>query len=79
MIKKVREKRLEKGWTQFELGERSGVSQPTISQIENGNRKHSTHQNIMKIAEALGIKVEELTEKNPLQYGGDENAQGEIT
>lgn len=62
-IKRIKEKRLEKGWTQFELAEKSGVPQPTISQIENGTRKQPTHQNIMKIAKALEIKVEELSEQ----------------
>ncbi|MBY0155442.1 helix-turn-helix domain-containing protein [uncultured Metabacillus sp.] len=61
-MKRIRDKRLEKGWTQFELAERSGVPQPTISQIERGNRKHPTHKNIMKIAKALEINLEELNE-----------------
>ncbi len=51
---------MEKGWTQFDLADKSGVPQPTISQIERGNRKYPTHENIMKIAKALDLKVEEL-------------------
>ncbi len=62
IINKIREKRLEKGWTQFELAEKSGVPQSTISQIERGNRKYPTHENIMKIVKALEITVEELEE-----------------
>lgn len=62
IIYKIREKRLEKGWTQFELAERSGVPQPSISQIENGNRRYPTYENIKKIAKALEINIEELTE-----------------
>ncbi|MFA1782388.1 helix-turn-helix transcriptional regulator [Bacillus velezensis] len=58
----MRKKRNEKGWTQFELAKRSGVSQPTISKIENGIRLQSSHKIIIKIAEALGIKVEEITD-----------------
>ncbi|MDV7767821.1 helix-turn-helix domain-containing protein [Peribacillus sp. CSMR9] len=63
MINKIRKKRLEKGWTQFELAEKSGVPQSTISQIERGNRKYPTHENIMKIVKALEITVEELVEE----------------
>jgi transcriptional regulator with XRE-family HTH domain len=63
-IIKIREKRLEKGWTQFELAEKSGVPQPTISQIERGDRKHPTYKNIMKIAKALEINIEDLSEKD---------------
>lgn len=64
IINKIREKRLEKGWTQFELAEKSGVPQSTISQIERGNRKYPTHENIMKIVKALEITVEELEEES---------------
>lgn len=58
----IREKRFEKGWTQLELAEKSGVPQPTISQIENGNRRYPTYENIIKIAKALEINIEELYE-----------------
>ncbi|WP_231559216.1 helix-turn-helix domain-containing protein [Bacillus sp. MSP13] len=68
-INTLRKKRNEKGWSQYRLAEESGVSQATISAIENGNRQHSLHKNIMRIAVALGIKVEELTD--PLKDGGD--------
>lgn len=60
IINKIREKRLEKGWTQYKLAEMSGVPQSTICQIENGNRKYPTHENIRKIAKALQINLEEL-------------------
>ncbi|MEB4893705.1 helix-turn-helix transcriptional regulator [Bacillus thuringiensis] len=60
MMTMIREARLQKGWTQLDLAKKSGVPQPTISQIESGERKYPTYQNIKKIAEALGIKAEEL-------------------
>lgn len=63
-IHKIRSKRLEKGWTQLELAEKSGVPQPTISQIEKGNRKYPTHENIKKIARALEVDIKELDEDN---------------
>lgn len=62
VINWIREKRFEKGWTQLELAEKSGVPQPTISQIENGNRRYPTYENIIKIAKALEINIEELYE-----------------
>ena len=62
IIIKVREKRLEKDWTQFDLSKKSGVSQPTISQIECGRRKYPTYESIKKIARALGTDIKELTE-----------------
>lgn len=63
-IIKIKEKRLEKGWSQYKLAEMSGVSQPTICQIENGNRKYPTYENIKKLAKALEISIEELTDIN---------------
>ncbi len=62
IINKIREKRLEKSWSQLELAERSGVPQSSISQIERGSRKYPTYENIKKIAKALDIKLDELEE-----------------
>ncbi|WP_187386096.1 helix-turn-helix domain-containing protein [Paenibacillus tuaregi] len=59
-IRKIKLKRIQKGWTQMELAEKSGVPQPTISQIEQGNRKYPTHESIRKIAMALEVDMQEL-------------------
>lgn len=63
-MKRIREKRIEKGWTQLELAKKSGVPQPTISQIENGYRKYPIYTNIKRIAIALNINIEEITVEN---------------
>lgn len=42
------------------MSQKSGVSQPTISQIERGNRRFASHENIKKIANALDVRIEEL-------------------
>ncbi|MES9670584.1 helix-turn-helix domain-containing protein [Bacillus pseudomycoides] len=63
-MKRIREKRIEKGWTQLDLAKKSGVPQPTISQIENGCRKYLTYTNIKRIAIALNINIAELTVEN---------------
>lgn len=63
-MKRIREKRIEKGWTQLDLAKKSGVPQPTISQIENGYRKYPTYTNIKRIAIALNINIAELTVEN---------------
>lgn len=59
-INPIKAKRLAKGWTQTELALKSGVPQPTISQIEKGTRKYPTHKNIKRIAKALEVGIEEL-------------------
>ncbi|WP_341805127.1 helix-turn-helix transcriptional regulator [Priestia megaterium] len=60
-IKTIREKRLEKRWSQSYLAQLSGVPQPTISQIENGNRRYPTFENIKKIAEVLDLRLEDIS------------------
>ncbi|MEK4433098.1 helix-turn-helix transcriptional regulator [Paenibacillus sp. FSL M7-0802] len=64
VIYKLKKKRKEKGWTQLELSEKSGVPQPTISQIEKGNRKYPTHENIRKLAKALEVDIRELEDES---------------
>ena len=52
----IRDARKAKGWSQIELGERAGVSRPTIARIE---AKHDvTTATIAKVAQALGLKLE---------------------
>lgn len=50
------EKRLEKGVSQSELAELTGIAQKTISRIENG---HDTpkYETLLKIANALGYSL----------------------
>ncbi|MBY0214503.1 helix-turn-helix transcriptional regulator [Priestia aryabhattai] len=59
-MKTIKEKRLEKKWSQTYLAQLSGVPQPTISQIENGTRQYPTFENMKKIAEALDFRLEDI-------------------
>src|SRR5919107_5197673 len=43
-----------------ELAERSGVSEDTITKIENGHRK-GRGTTLRKLAKALGVRLEELS------------------
>lgn len=52
----IREARKKQGWSQGELGEKSGVSRPTIARVEANN--DVTTATIAKIARALGLKLE---------------------
>ena len=52
----IREARKKNGWSQAELGEKSGVSRPTIARVEANN--DVTTATIAKIAQALGLKLE---------------------
>ena len=55
---RVRQRRLELGLSQAELGRLAGVPQSTIGQIENGRNKSSTK--ILELANALRTTVEYL-------------------
>lgn len=52
----VRQARRRKGWSQAELGEKSGLSRPTIARVEANN--DVTTATIAKIAQVLGLKLE---------------------
>lgn len=52
----IREARKKQGWSQGELGEKSGVSRPTIARVEANN--DVTTATIAKIARTLGLKFE---------------------
>jgi transcriptional regulator with XRE-family HTH domain len=52
----IREARKERGWSQTELGEQSGVSRPTIARVESDN--DVTTATLAKIAQALGLTLE---------------------
>lgn len=52
----IRDARKKQGWSQAELGEKSGLSRPTIARIEGNNGV--TTATIAKVAQALGLKLE---------------------
>lgn len=56
-LKEVRE---EKGMTQEELSEKSGVSRGTISAIENGTDRATTTKTLVALARALETTVESI-------------------
>lgn len=56
-IKRIRK---EKGISQEELAEKSGVSRPTISKLENNPDAVTTTDTLQKIALALDVKVSDF-------------------
>ncbi len=56
---RLKDVRTAAGLTQLELAQRVGVSRKTINTVENGVFIPSTLL-ALKLAEALGVKVEEL-------------------
>ncbi len=50
----------ERGWTQMQLSEKSGVPQGSISRFDKNSRHEASH--LFSIARALGVSVEDLFE-----------------
>ena len=56
-IKELREKR---GITQTDLSNSTGIARATIWKLETGTNSITTTKTLEKIAEALGVTIEEL-------------------
>jgi len=57
---KVKEFRKQKGWTQQKLAEKTGLSFNTITKIEQGIGDSPTLKTLVKLADALGVSIDEL-------------------
>nr|WP_272491934.1 helix-turn-helix transcriptional regulator [[Clostridium] innocuum] len=52
--------REERGLTQKELSVKSGISRNLIARLESGDIQNTTTDTLFKIANALGVKAENL-------------------
>ena len=59
---RIRELREERGLMQKELAIAANISRPYLHDLEN-NRRGAKPETLLRIAEALGVKVEELKKK----------------
>ena len=59
LLNRVRERRDQRGWTQVELAQQTGVSRKTVNTNENHVFEPSTLV-ALKLAKALDAQVEEL-------------------
>lgn len=57
---RIKELREEKNWSQSVLAEKSGVSRNLISRLESGELTFTTTDTLLKLAKALGKKVNEI-------------------
>ena len=60
---KIKMLRLAKGWSQRELARRAGISQPSLSYIEEKDPTGS--KALPQLAEALGVNPEDLLSSGP--------------
>jgi transcriptional regulator with XRE-family HTH domain len=68
----IRRKREELGWSQAQLGNRVGISQPAIKKIEAGDSRHSKF--LPKIAQVLAIPLSDLDLSLSGEVGAPESA-----
>lgn len=57
---RLKEFRTKKSLTQMQLSAKSGVSQSSIAEIENGKKENPQIGTVLKLAHALDCTVEEL-------------------
>lgn len=57
---KIEEARKKQGLTQNQLSEKSGISRTIISGLESGRISVTTTGTLKKIADALGVKIEDI-------------------
>ena len=67
----LREKRLEKDWSQRDLAAASGISNAEISRLEAGKRKEPSASVLQVLAKALDTPVEELLKQAGLIEAGE--------
>lgn len=62
LAQKLKELRLERGWTQQEVAKRSGLGRRTVSYFEKQDRERTPAEILLKFARAFNIKPEKLYE-----------------
>ena len=63
-MSKLKELRLQKGWSQDKLAQKSGISRVTIALLESGKQTITKSSTIIKLAEALEVEPQELLNLN---------------
>jgi transcriptional regulator with XRE-family HTH domain len=64
---KLREIRLDRGYSQEELHKLTGISRDTISRLETGDRPNPHPRTLRKLAEALGVSVGDFRKREERQ------------
>ena len=64
---KLREIRLDRGYSQEELHKLTGISRDTISRLETGDRPNPHPRTFRKLAEALEVSVGDFRKREKRQ------------
>jgi transcriptional regulator with XRE-family HTH domain len=60
---KLREARLDRGYSQEDLHQLTGVSRDTISRLETGDRPNPHPRTLRTLASALGVSVADIRKR----------------
>jgi transcriptional regulator with XRE-family HTH domain len=63
LAEKLRKLRAKKGFTQEKLARLADISTATLVKIESGAAKEPTITTIIKIADVLGVSIDELVDR----------------
>lgn len=53
----------ERNWTYYKLSKITGISRTTVENLVKGKRKSTSHENLLKFADAFNINISELLEE----------------
>ena len=59
-LKNLAKIRKQKGWSQEKLAQEAGISYNTLIKIERGGIKNPKIETVIKLANALGVSLDEL-------------------
>lgn len=77
MNEKIKQYRLERGWTQDELADRIGASKTHVSEMESG-KKNPSRPMLLKLAREFGVKPSTLIDDGSVDLSEDERALIEV-
>lgn len=60
LIKRIKHLRKKKGYSQETLASKAGITYSTLIKIESGANDNPTIKTSKKIADALGVKIDDL-------------------
>ena len=58
--RRIRDRRMEEGWSQEELAQKAGISRTYLSQIERGVATNLSWQVVERLVTALGVRPAEV-------------------
>lgn len=60
MIKKIEKMASDKGWTLYRLAKEAGLTPTLFYALKKNNSKKLTFETVVKIADALGVSLDEF-------------------